>query len=48
MNIEKGGVQEGGLIYAIKNVEGVGYRGQWRDGKRHGMGVQTWSDGSGY
>ena len=27
-------------------ADGSKYEGEWQDGKRHGTGVSTWTDGS--
>lgn len=46
--IEKTGVQESGLVVGTRTLNGVTYRGQWKGDLRHGMGIQTWPDGSVY
>ena len=28
--------------------DGESYNGEWKDGKKHGMGIYTWADGSFY
>ncbi|MDP7606329.1 MAG: MORN motif precursor, partial [SAR324 cluster bacterium] len=35
--------QETGVLYLWEN--GTKYMGEWKDGKKHGQGTKTWSDG---
>ena len=35
-------------IAAVPSAQNMEYHGDLRDGKRHGFGIQRWSDGSTY